>query len=68
MDVEDRFLGAEWLLRKAMAADGTEGDVDPDLSTVDQFMNRITEACEQASIDTRLATVAKDLFAENEDG
>ncbi|MFD7717276.1 hypothetical protein [Streptomyces sp. NPDC059814] len=67
MGDEDRFVGAEWLLRKVMPADGTEGDGGSDSMTVEQFMDGITEACGQASMDTRLETVAGNVFAANED-
>ncbi|MEU8700080.1 hypothetical protein AB0C61_20910 [Streptomyces sp. NPDC048680] len=67
MGDEDRFVGAEWLLRKVMAANGTEEDVGSDSMTVEQFMDGITEACGQAAMDTRLETVADDVFAANED-
>ncbi|MFE7238227.1 hypothetical protein [Streptomyces sp. NPDC057580] len=67
MDDGDRFDGAKELLLNAKAADGTDGDVDPDGGTIEQFADGMTEACRQTSTDTLLATVADDLFAANED-
>ncbi|MFF0285029.1 hypothetical protein [Streptomyces sp. NPDC005262] len=67
MDDGDRFLGAKEMLLNAKAADGTEGDVDPDGETIEQFRDGITEACRQTSTDALLANVADDVFAANED-
>lgn len=67
MDDSELLDGAKEMLLNAKAADGTEGDVDPDGSTIEQFRDDMTEACRQTSTDTLLATVADELFAADED-
>lgn len=67
MGYEDRFAGADWLLRNTIAEHGIERDMSPDLMTIEKFMDGITEACSQTSSETLLETVADDLFTASED-